>query len=107
MGETKLVRRGEAVPLDPDTGPPAYDAPAATHETAIEPTAHVLARDPNSAESKQSADVGGHEFGATVGDTTSDDTSGEWPKRHADLDELAADAGVEFGADVTTIADKI
>lgn len=93
MSETKLVRRGDAVPVDPDTGAPAYDAPAATDDPTREPTAAVLAQDPESAEAKQAARV--------------DDTNVTWPRRHAALDELAAEHGLTFSVDGLTVDEKI
>jgi len=107
MTETKLVRRGDAVPVDPDTGAPAYDAPAATHETTREPTAHVLAAQEGSPESEMLAHRGGHGVGGyvTTGDDTSSDSS--WPRRHAALDELACAHGSTFSQDGLTVDEKI
>jgi hypothetical protein len=45
--EEALVRRGQAVPVDPATGGPMLDAPAAVQVVGSESTSHVLAKTPD------------------------------------------------------------
>jgi hypothetical protein len=109
--QRELVRRGQAVPIDPETGAPKLDAPQVVLGPGChEATAINLAKQEGSPESRMLAHVGGHGVGGRVAATNSDTTateSGTWPKRHADLDAIAEEHGLTFSQDGLTIDAKI
>lgn len=94
MGETtELHTHGDALPVR--DGAVVRDAPPGTRAVAAtEPTAAVLSKQEGSPESQQVA-------------REVETRNADWPRRHADLDAIADEHGVEFTADATTIDDKI